>query len=66
MLDLKITNQLKKDLKKIKKRGLNISKLDNIISKLRKQEQLEDKYRDHALVGNYIGFSYGNRQRRYY
>lgn len=56
MLDLKITNQFKKDLKKIKKRGLNISKLDNIISKLRKQEQLEDKYRDHALVGNYIGF----------
>lgn len=56
MLDLKITNQFKKDLKKIKKRGLNISKLDNIISKLRKQEQLEDKYRDHALIGNYIGF----------
>lgn len=56
MLDLKITNQFKKDLKKIKKRGLNISKLDNIISKLRKQEQLKDKYRDHALIGNYIGF----------
>lgn len=56
LLDLKITNQFKKDLKKIKKRGLNISKLDNIISKLRKQEQLEDKYRDHALIGNYIGF----------
>ena len=56
MLKLKVTNQFKKDLKKIKKRGLDISKLDKIIGKLLNQEQLENKYRDHSLVGNYLGF----------
>ena len=50
------TNQLKKDLKRIQKRGNNLQKLHNILNSLRSNQTLSPKYRDHALTGNYIGF----------
>lgn len=56
MLELVITSQFRKDLKRIKKRGLNLKKLEQILTQLRKQEILDIKYRDHALSGNYLGF----------
>ena len=56
MLELKQTSKFKKDLKRISKRGLDISLLDDIITKLRKGETLEPKHRDHELTGNYAGF----------
>lgn len=56
MLRLVATNQFKKDLKRIKKRGRSLSKLEVILDCLLKEEPLEPKHRDHALVGNYLGF----------
>lgn len=56
MLELVTTSQFRKDLKRIKKRGLNLQKLEQILTQLRKQEILDIKYRDHALSGNYLGF----------
>ena len=56
MLDLVITTQFRRDLKRIRKRGLDISKLDDVINKLQNQELLAEKYCDHALVGDYRGF----------
>lgn len=56
MLDLVITNQFKKDLKRIRKRGYNLNLLDNVLKTLQNEVPLDDKYRDHALVGDYIGF----------
>ena len=56
MLELVTTSQFRKDLKRIKKRGLNLKKLEQILTQLRKQEILDIKYRDHALSGNYLGF----------
>ena len=56
MLELVTTSQFRKDLKRIKKRGLNLKKLENILISLRNQEVLDLKYRDHALSGNYLGF----------
>ena len=56
MLDLVITNQFKKDLKRIRKRGYNLSLLEDILHTLQKELPLDEKYRDHALVGDYIGF----------
>ena len=53
MYDLYITKSFKKDLSKSKKRGLDISKLCEVVDKLRNGEKLEPKYRDHALIGNY-------------
>jgi len=54
-LVVKWTNSFKKDYKKAIKRGLKIEKLDLVISKLANCENLEDKYRDHALTGEFIG-----------
>ena len=56
MLDLVITNQFKKDLKRIRKRGYNLTLLDDVLKTLQNEVPLDDKYRDHALVGDYIGF----------
>lgn len=56
MLTLIITTQFKKDLKRIKKRGLNLNSLKFVLNTLQKQEILPLKYKDHALVGNFKGF----------
>ncbi|SFA71279.1 type II toxin-antitoxin system YafQ family toxin [Selenomonas ruminantium] len=56
MLDLVITSQFKKDLKRIRKRGYNLTLLDDVLKTLQNEVPLDDKYRDHALVGDYIGF----------
>ena len=38
------------------KRGLDVSLLDAVIDSLAKGETLDEKYRDHALTGNFVGF----------
>ena len=55
MLRLKTTTKFNKDLKLIKKRGYNIKKLEKIVNKLLNQEILEEKYKDHKLIGDYEG-----------
>ena len=50
------STKFKKDYKRLQKRGLDMSKLDAVISKLAHGEKLESKYRDHALTGNYKGY----------
>ncbi len=56
MLKLVTTSQFRKDLKRIIKRGLDISTLNKVLLTLQKEEPLPNKYRDHALLGNYTGF----------
>ena len=56
MLELVTTTQFRKDLKRIRKRGLDLSKLDSVITTLCNEEPLDEIYHDHALSGNYIGF----------
>ena len=55
-LKLVPTMQFKKDYKRAKKRGLDISELQSVLDKLCAEEPLEERYRDHALVGRYAGF----------
>lgn len=52
---VKFTNQFKKDLKLSKKQGKNLERLYTVIEKLANGEELEAKYRDHELIGNYRG-----------
>lgn len=47
------TKQFKKDLKRVQKRGKNVGKLKTVMSRLINEEALEERHRDHALVGNY-------------
>lgn len=56
ILELVMTTQFRKDLKRINKRGKDLSLLKNVLQMLREEQVLEEKYRDHALTGNYIGF----------
>ena len=56
MLKLKTTRQFGRDVKRIIKRGLDLSLMDEVIGALLKEEPLAPKYRDHPLKGNYAGF----------
>ncbi|MDH5718967.1 MAG: type II toxin-antitoxin system YafQ family toxin [Spirochaetia bacterium] len=50
------TNSFKKDIKKLKKRNKDIEKLIIVMHKLINGIKLEEKYKDHQLIGNYTGF----------
>jgi len=52
---VKFTAQFKKDYKLAVKRGLKIELLEEVITLLSMGEALPDKYKDHALIGNWIG-----------
>lgn len=53
---LVLSGRFKKSLKLARKRGLNIDLLDSIVEKLLHGIPLEEKYKDHALSGNYKGY----------
>ena len=53
---IKFTNAYKKSYKRAKKRGLNLKLLDDVVEALGQGYKLDDKYRDHALHGNWEGF----------
>ncbi len=55
-LEIVPSNQFKKDLKLAHKRGLDLSKLSNVISTLANGEPLDQKFKDHPLIGDYNGF----------
>lgn len=56
MLKLKTTAQFRKDYKRIKKRGYNLSLLQDVLEKLCAEKPLDANYKDHALLGAYKGF----------
>jgi mRNA interferase YafQ len=49
------TSQFKKDFKRIKKRGNDLNKLKEVVSAIANSEALQERYRDHALSGNWSG-----------
>ncbi len=53
--ELAITNKYTQDVKRAKKRGLPMDKLNEVIRLLAEGEPLPAKYKDYALVGNYAG-----------
>ena len=56
MLNIVTSNKFLKDLKVAKSRGLDLSLLNQVVTKLANKETLEPKYQDHALIGNYADF----------
>lgn len=56
MLNVRYSTKFKKDFKLAQKRGLPLQELKTVIEKLAAGEILEQKYRDHALTGNYAMF----------
>ena len=56
MRELKTTAQFRKDYKRMKKRGKNMSLLGDVIDTLLEGRTLPEKNKDHGLVGEYLGF----------
>ncbi len=56
MLTVKFTTAYKKSYKLMKKRGKNLSLLEEVIDTLRQGKALEERFRDHELKGNFKGF----------
>ncbi|MCI9387739.1 MAG: type II toxin-antitoxin system YafQ family toxin [Lachnospiraceae bacterium] len=52
---VKPTSKFQKDLKKVQKRGYDISLLTDVIKKLANGEELPARNRDHVLSGDYAG-----------
>ncbi len=55
--ELRTTTKFRKDYKRCKKRGYNMSLLEDVINILLEGCELPEEYRDHALTGNYRGFN---------
>ena len=53
MYSVKPTTKFQKDLKRVQKRGYNISLLTDVIKKLAAGETLPPNNRDHSLSGDY-------------
>lgn len=53
--ELKKTSQFKASYKLAKKRGLDISLLEDVVEKLRTDKPLEKKYHNHELAGKFKG-----------
>ena len=49
------TSRFKKDLKLAKKRGYNMNLIGEVVDTLASGKPLAEKYKDHDLVGNYLG-----------
>lgn len=56
MLKIKYHSKFKKDIKTIKKRNYDLSKLQKVIEILAEEKTLPDKYKDHSLTGIYQDF----------
>lgn len=56
MLKLMTTTQFRKDYKRIKKRGYDMSLLEDTITTLLSRKGLAKKHQDHRLTGDYSGF----------
>lgn len=54
--ELIFTGKFKRSLKLARKRGLDLSLLENVIDMLQNNIALEEKYRDHELKEKYQGF----------
>lgn len=56
MYIIKFTSAYKKSYKRIKKRGYDLSLLNDVVDMLRQGEELPEQYHDHILQGEYKGF----------
>ncbi len=56
MYKLKYTTTFKKSYKRIKKRGLDIKILKNVIETLRQGKSLDERFKVHQLKGNFNGY----------
>lgn len=54
--EIKPSARFKKDLNLVKRRGYDLNLIMEVIKTLARGETLDERYRDHSLVGDYAGF----------
>lgn len=52
-MNLIYTSQFKKDFKRVSSQGKDLSKLEVVIETLLIREKLDQKYKDHSLIGKW-------------
>ena len=55
MRDIQQTSRFKKALKRMKVRGADLSQLKVVLEKLQRNELLDVRYKNHPLMGQWIG-----------
>lgn len=56
MLTIRYHKTFKKDYKRVVKRGYDIHLLERVVQLLAEQKPLPQKYKDHELTGDQIGY----------
>ncbi len=56
MLKIEATAKFMKDIKRMEKRGYDLSLIREVLQLIAEGKSLPAKHRDHALTGNYKGF----------
>jgi mRNA interferase YafQ len=56
MMSIEFSSRYKKSYKLAKKRGLDVSLLDDVVRQLSEGTPLDPKHKDHQLSGNYKDF----------
>ena len=54
-MEIRQTSQFKKDVRRSKKRNKDFSKFKVVIDYLVQKIELPEEYKDHQLIGNYLG-----------
>ena len=55
-MNIRWRSQFKKDYKRMMKQGRDIQKLDYVIYELAVPNPLSEQFRDHSLMGNWVGY----------
>jgi mRNA interferase YafQ len=56
VLAIKFTNKMKRDVRRMIKRGKDIGKLETVLDMLAQEQAIDQQYRDHQLTGNLKDF----------
>jgi mRNA interferase YafQ len=55
-LPVRQSTKFKRDIKRLRRQGIELSKLTAVVMTLSDQKPLQSQYHDHALVGNWKGY----------
>jgi mRNA interferase YafQ len=55
-LTIRQSTRFRRDVKRLQRQGVELVQLETVILALVAQEPLDERYRDHALVGDWKGF----------
>jgi mRNA interferase YafQ len=55
-LTVRQSAQFRRDVKRLQRQNQELSKLEAVVETLIAEETLEDRYKDHTLIGNWKGY----------